>query len=41
MSSKTKIMVVEDNIDETKLIKMILESEEYEVVSAQDGNEAK
>jgi CheY-like chemotaxis protein len=40
MSVKAKIMVVEDNIDEAKLIKMTLEPEGYEVVTALDGNEA-
>jgi len=41
MSSKARIMVVEDNIDEAKLIKMILEPEGYEVVTAINGNDAK
>ena len=41
MPSKAKIMVVEDNIDETKLIKMALEPEGYEVVTAMNGKEAK
>ena len=41
MPSKAKIMVVEDNIDETKLIKMALEPEGYEVVTAMNGREAK
>jgi CheY-like chemotaxis protein len=41
MSSKAKIMVVEDNIDEAKLIKMTLEPEGYEVVTAVNGKEAK
>jgi two-component system alkaline phosphatase synthesis response regulator PhoP len=41
MPPKTKIMVVEDNIDETKLIKMALEPEGYEVVTAMNGREAK
>ena len=41
MSSKAKIMVVEDNIDEAKMIKMILEPEGYEVVTALNGKEAK
>lgn len=41
MSSKAKIMVVEDNIDEAKLIKMALEPEGYEVVTALNGKEAK
>ena len=41
MSPKPKIMVVEDNIDEVKLIKMILEPEGYEVVTTLNGNEAK
>lgn len=34
-------MVVEDNIDEAKLIKMALEPEGYEVVTAMNGREAK
>jgi two-component system alkaline phosphatase synthesis response regulator PhoP len=33
-------MVVEDNMDETKLIKMALEPEGYEVVTAMNGKEA-
>ena len=33
-------MVVEDDIDESKLIKMILEPEGYEVVTAMNGREA-
>ena len=41
MSLKAKIMVVEDNIDEAKLIKMTLEPEGYEVVTALNGKEAK
>jgi CheY-like chemotaxis protein len=41
MPAKAKIMVVEDNIDETKLIKMALEPEGYEVVTAMNGKEAK
>jgi len=41
MLSKSKIMVVEDNIDETKLIKMALEPEGYEVITALNGKEAK
>ena len=41
MPSKAKIMVVEDNIDEVKLIKMALEPEGYEVVTAMNGREAK
>lgn len=41
MPSKAKIMVVEDNIDESKLIKMALEPEGYEVVTAMNGREAK
>ena len=41
MSSKAKIIVVEDNIDEAKLIKMTLEPEGYEVVTALNGKEAK
>jgi CheY-like chemotaxis protein len=41
MASKAKILVVEDNIDEAKLIKMTLEPEGYEVVTAINGKEAK
>jgi CheY-like chemotaxis protein len=41
MSSKVKILVVEDNIDEAKLIKMTLEPEGYEVATALNGKEAK
>lgn len=41
MSSKPKIMVVEDNLDELKLLKMILEPEGYEVVTTMNGKEAK
>ena len=40
MSSKAKIMIVEDNIDESKLIKMALEPEGYGVVLAGDGRSA-
>jgi two-component system alkaline phosphatase synthesis response regulator PhoP len=41
MSSKARIMIVEDNIDESKLIKMALEPEGYEVITALNGKEAK
>ncbi len=40
MAPKTKIMVVEDNLDEAKLIKMVLEGEGYEAVCAFNGKEA-
>jgi CheY-like chemotaxis protein len=40
MVPKAKIMVVEDNLDEAKLIKMALEGEGYEAVCAFDGKEA-
>ncbi len=40
MSSKAKIMVVEDDIDEAKLLKMTLEPEGYEVVTVMNGKEA-
>jgi len=40
MSSKAKIMVVEDNLDELDLVKMALEREGYEVVTAMNGREA-
>ena len=40
MAPKAKIMVVEDNLDEAKLIKMVLEGEGYEAVCAFDGREA-
>jgi CheY-like chemotaxis protein len=41
MSLKASILVVEDNIDETKLIKMALEPEGYEVTTVMNGKEAK
>jgi two-component system alkaline phosphatase synthesis response regulator PhoP len=41
MPSKTKIMVVEDDVDESTLIRMTLEPEGYEVVTAQNGEDAK
>jgi two-component system alkaline phosphatase synthesis response regulator PhoP len=41
MAAKAKIMVVEDNIDEAKLIKMTLEPEGYEVTTSMNGNEAR
>jgi len=40
MVSKAKIMVVEDDLDEAKLIKMVLEGEGYEAVCAFNGKEA-
>jgi CheY-like chemotaxis protein len=40
MAPTAKIMVVEDNLDEAKLIKMVLEGEGYEAVCAFDGKEA-
>jgi CheY-like chemotaxis protein len=40
VSSKAKIMVVEDDIDEAKLVKMTLEPEGYEVVTVMNGKEA-
>lgn len=40
MAPKAKIMVVEDNLDEAKLIKMVLEGEGYEAVCAFNGKEA-
>jgi CheY-like chemotaxis protein len=40
VSSKAKIMVVEDDIDEAKLVKMTLEPEGYEVVTVLNGKEA-
>jgi CheY-like chemotaxis protein len=40
MLSRGKVMVVEDNIDEAKLIKMTLEPEGYEVITALNGKEA-
>lgn len=40
MARKAKIMVVEDNIDEAKLVKMVLEGEGYETVCAFNGKEA-
>jgi len=40
MGPKAKIMVVEDNLDEAKLIKMVLEGEGYEAACAFNGKEA-
>ena len=40
MSSKAKIMVVEDDMDEAKLVKMTLEPEGYEVVTVLNGKDA-
>ncbi len=40
MAPKARIMVVEDNLDEAKLIKMALEGEGYEAVCALNGKEA-
>ena len=40
MAPKAKIMVVEDDLDEAKLIKMVLEGEGYEAVCAFNGKEA-
>ena len=40
MAPKAKILVVEDNLDEAKLLKMDLEGEGYEVVCAFNGKEA-
>jgi two-component system alkaline phosphatase synthesis response regulator PhoP len=41
MPSKAKVMVVEDNLDETQLIKMALEPEGYDVVTAGNGKDAR
>ncbi len=40
MAAKARILVVEDNLDEAKLIKMILEDEGYESVCACNGRDA-
>ena len=40
MAPKAKIMVVEDDLDEAKLIQMVLEGEGYEAVCAFNGIEA-
>jgi CheY-like chemotaxis protein len=40
MAAKAKIMVVEDNLDEAKLIKMALEGEGYEASCAFNGKDA-
>lgn len=40
MAPKAKIMVVEDDLDEAKLIKMVLEGEGYEAACAFNGVEA-
>ncbi len=37
---KAKIMVVEDDLDEAKLVKMVLEGEGYEAVCMFNGREA-
>jgi DNA-binding response OmpR family regulator len=41
MTPASKIMVVEDNVDTTNIVKMILESEGYEVIHASNGEQAK
>ena len=41
MSIKAKILVVDDNIDDVEMYKMILESEGFEVITALDGTDAK
>lgn len=41
MPLKAKVMIVEDNVDETNLIKMALEPEGYAVFIAMNGKEAK
>jgi CheY-like chemotaxis protein len=40
MAPKARILLVEDNLDEAKLLKMDLEGEGYEVVCAFNGKEA-
>jgi len=40
MPPKAKIMVVEDDLDEAELLKMILESEGYEALCALNGKDA-
>ena len=40
MVPRAKIMVVEDDFDEAKLIKMVLEGEGYEAVCAFNGKDA-
>jgi two-component system alkaline phosphatase synthesis response regulator PhoP len=41
MEKSHKIMVVEDNLDESEITKMILESRGYTVITANNGGEAK
>jgi len=41
MPAKARILVVEDNMDEAKLVKMALEPEGYEVITTANGNQAK
>ncbi|MGD2175160.1 MAG: response regulator [Candidatus Brocadiaceae bacterium] len=40
MTPRARILVVEDDLDEAKLIKMMLEGESYETVCAFNGKEA-
>ena len=41
MPAKARILVVEDNMDEAKLVKMALEPEGYEVITTANGKQAK
>jgi two-component system cell cycle response regulator DivK len=40
MPSKAKILYIEDNFDNRKLVRRVLEAEGYEVVEAQNGIQA-
>ena len=40
MPSKGRILHVEDNSDNRKLVRRVLEAEGYEVIEAQNGNQA-
>lgn len=40
MAGKAKILYVEDNTDNRKLVRRVLEAEGYEVIEAQNGTQA-
>jgi CheY-like chemotaxis protein len=40
MLGKARILYVEDNTDNRKLVRRVLEAEGYEVIEAQDGRQA-
>ncbi len=41
MTAAGKIMVIEDDVDTTNIVRMILESEGYEVIHSPNGEQAK